>query len=183
MVAVERIEALGIHEGGKVLVPHFLDLSASGADQVSVGQGDAFILRLHPLKDVTSQHLGLHQQFNRVIHGRTAHVKTVPLDELLQLLDSEVTADVHHALQDGIAFGRSAHPMSIKILIEFAHNGIVAGNKVFNIRVGFHLCDKSTTFFAIKQRILWLLDSFPHVFISEGRKASARQSIGTLHRW
>lgn len=37
VVGVERIETAGVHEGGKVGVPHFLDFAACGADQVGVG--------------------------------------------------------------------------------------------------------------------------------------------------
>ena len=68
MVGVERIEASRIHEGCEVGVLHLLDLTAGSADQVGVGQRDAFILGLHALKHMTPQHLGLDEQFDGIIY-------------------------------------------------------------------------------------------------------------------
>ena len=153
MVCIEGIETAGVHEGGKIGIPHFLDLATDGADQMGVGQGDAFILHLQALKHMSPQHLCFNQQFDGIIHCRTAHPETVPVNQLLQLLDSEMPVDIHDAVQDGVPLRGMPHTMSIQILIELTDNGIVAARKIFDIWVGFHRMDKITTFFAIKQRI------------------------------
>ena len=66
MIGIESVETAGIHECSKIGVLHFLDLTAGGADQVGVGQGDALILGLHPLKHMSPEHLGLDEQLDGV---------------------------------------------------------------------------------------------------------------------
>ena len=138
MVGVEGIETPRVHECGKVGVPYLLDLAAIGANQVGVGQGDALILGLHAFKDVAAQHLGIHQQFHSVVHSGTAHMKTVTLDHLLQLLDGEVAVNAHDAVQDGITLGCPSQAMGIKIIIELAHNRVVAFSKIIDMWIGIH---------------------------------------------
>ena len=153
MVGIKRVETAGVHESGKIGVPHFLDLAASSANQVGVGQGNTFILRLHTLEHMAPEHTGVNQQFDSVIDCRTAHAKAVFLNELLQLLDREMPVYAHDTVQNGITLSCPAHSVHVKILVEFAYNGVVARSKIFDIWIGLHRCDKSTTFFAIKQRI------------------------------
>ena len=153
MVGVKGVETAGVHESGKIGVPHFLDLATCSAYQVGVRQGDALILCLHPLKHMSPEHACIHEQFNCVIDSRSAHAETVPLDELLQLLDGKMTVDAHDAVQDSITFSCPAQSVRVKILVEFTHNGVVARGKIFDIWIGLHRCDKSTTIFAIEQRI------------------------------
>ena len=118
---------------------------------MGVGEADTFILGLHALKDMATQHLGIHQQLNGIVNSRATDAETVGIDDLLQLLDCEVTTDVQDMAQDGIALGCLAHTMSIQVITELSYYGIVAGCKIFNIWIGFHRCDKSTTNFGIKQ--------------------------------
>ena len=91
-------------------------------------QGNAFILRLHALKNMSAQHLGIHQQLDGIINCRTAHTKTITLDHLLQLLDSEVTINGQNAVQNGIALGGPAHTTGVQEIIELAHNRVVAAS-------------------------------------------------------
>ena len=153
VVDVERVKTAGVHEGRKVVVPHLLDLATGGANQVGVGQCDALILGLHAFKHMAPQHLGLDEQFDGIINRRAAHAETVHVDQLLQFLDGEVPVGVHDAVQYGIALGGPAHAMLVQIVTELADNGVVAIGEFFDIWNGFHRCDKSTTFFAIEQRI------------------------------
>ena len=138
VVSVESVETSRVHECCKVGVSYLLDLAAVGTNQVGVGQGDAFILGLHAFKDVSAQHFGIHQQFHRVVHRGTAHMKTVTVDHLLQLFDSEVAVDAHDAVQDGITLGCPSQAMGIKIIIELAHNRVVAFSKIIDMWIGIH---------------------------------------------
>ena len=133
MIGVEGVESPGIHERREIGITHLLDLTAGGTDQMGVRQGDALILGLHSFKYMPSQHLGLDEQFHGIIDGRTAHTETVTVNHLLQLLNGKVAIDAHDAVQDGIALGRLAHSMSVKILIELANGGVIAGNKFFDM--------------------------------------------------
>ena len=133
MIAFECIETPGVHECREVGVFHLLDLTAGGADQMGVRQRDAFILRLHPLENMPPEHLGVYQQLDSVINCGTAHAEAVSFDDLLQFLDGEMSVDAQDALQDGIALGGPAHAMSVEILIELAHNRVVAVSKIFDI--------------------------------------------------
>ena len=118
---------------------------------MGVGQGDALVLGLHAFKDMTAQHLGIHQQLDGIVNSRATDAKTVGIDDLLQLLNRKMTVDVQDMAQNGIALGCLAHTMSIQVITELTYNGIVAGCKIFDIWIGFHRCDKSTTNFGIKQ--------------------------------
>ena len=154
VVGVEGVEPAGVHERREVGVTHLLHLATCRANQVGVGHRDALILSLHALKDMTAQHLGVDQQFHGVIDRGAAHAEPLAINHLLQLLDGEMPVDVHDAVQDGIALGGAAHTMRVKILVELAHNGVIAAGKIFDIWIGSHRCDKGTTNFAIEQKYL-----------------------------
>ena len=139
MIGVKRIETAGIHEGCKVGIFYLFDLTTAGAYQMGVGKCDAFILGLHALKNVASQHLSLNEQFHGVVNCRTTHAETIFINQQLQLLDSKVPIDVHDAVQDGITLCGFAHSMLIQIVTELAHNGVVAVDEVFYVLDGFHL--------------------------------------------
>lgn len=154
MVCIEGIEAPSVHKRRKVGIAHLLNFAATGADQVSVGERDALILRHHPFKHMPSHDFGLNKQLHRVINGRAADAEAVAFDQLLQLFDREMAIDAHDVIQDSVTLRRFPHIMSVEIVAEPTHNGICDIGIYIYFGLGFHRCDKSTTFFGIEQRFI-----------------------------